>query len=99
MSAASLVGLLALWAARSPRHWFLRIAAVGGVLCLLAVVPAFELILIFAAEASAVAAPFAARRLWRKGRFHFRLADLLLATVVVATGVLLAKDMPNYLHF
>jgi hypothetical protein len=99
VSAISLVGLLAVWAARAPRHWFLRTAAVGGVLCLLAVVPAFELILIFAAEEATVAMPFAGWRVRRQGRFHFCVADLLLVTVVVATGALIAKEMPSYLHY
>jgi hypothetical protein len=44
------MGLLAIWAALGRRHWFLRTAAVGGVLFWSAVVPAFELVQLFLSE-------------------------------------------------
>lgn len=66
---------------------------VGSLLWLLAVVPAFELFQIFLAEAVSVAIPLFGFRSWRVRRFHFRLADLFLITVVA--GGLLAKNVPE----
>jgi hypothetical protein len=94
-SASSLVGLLAIWAALSRRHWFVRAAAVGGLICSLAVVPAYALVQIFLAEVTCVVVPLVGGRLWRERRFSFRLADLFLITVVVASVVLLAKNAPK----
>lgn len=98
VSASSLVGLLAIWAARSQRHWFVRIAVVACPIALLAAVPAYELVLIFLSEVAAVALPFVGIRAWRSRRFHFRLSDLMLAIVVIAASVLFAKNMPHYVR-
>ncbi|HEV3338794.1 MAG TPA: hypothetical protein VG125_00510 [Pirellulales bacterium] len=95
VSAASLVGLLAIWAALSPRHWFLRAAAIGGLLGMLTVLPAFELVQISLAETASVAAPLVGLRLWRQGRFRFLLVDVFLATSIVAAAILLAKNVPE----
>ena len=49
------IGLVALWAATSRRHWFLRTIAVGGPLCVLLLVPAYEPLVAFAVEAAMIA--------------------------------------------
>jgi hypothetical protein len=98
VSATSLMGLLGIWAAKSRRHWFVRAAVVACPIALLAAVPAFELVLIFLAEMTTISLPFVGLLIWRARRYHFRLSDLMLAIVVVAAGVLLAKNMPYWLH-
>lgn len=77
----------------------------GGLLLMLAVVPAFDLVLICLAQVTTVAMPLVGWRLWtshHKGqgthdryRLHFRLADMFLITALVAAGVLLAKHVPE----
>lgn len=95
VSATSLVGLFAIWAALARRHWFLRTAMVGGLLCLLAQVPAFELVQIFLAEIASVAIPITGLRLVRHRRVHFRLMDLFLLTAVAAACLWFGKEMPR----
>src|SRR5690349_5745986 len=91
------MGLLAIWVARSPRHWFSRTACVAGPIVLLAAVPAYELVLIFLTEVASVVLPFVGFQIWRQRHFHFRLADLMQMIVVVAAGVLLTQNMPHWL--
>lgn len=101
----ALVGLVAIWSSSARGHWFLRAAAVGALLVLLAIVPAFDLVLIFLAEATTVALALIAGRLWRapredKGigllrRWHFSVADLLLLCAAVAAVTLLARKTPE----
>jgi hypothetical protein len=50
------VGLVALWAATAPRHWFLRTAVVLAVLSPLLAVPAYEPFLVFAIQACVIVA-------------------------------------------
>lgn len=57
------VGLVALWAATSPRHWFLRTGAVLAILAPLLFVPAYEPFLVLALEACVVVAGV---RVWRR---------------------------------
>ena len=47
----STMGLVSLWAATSPRHWFLRMLTVLGALAVLLMVPACEPVLVFAIQA------------------------------------------------
>jgi hypothetical protein len=49
------VGLLALWAAKSERHWFVRTAIVFIVLSPLLAVPALEPFVVFAIQSAVVA--------------------------------------------
>ena len=53
-TSASLIGLLAVWAAWSPRHWFLRTALAGGVPLLAVPIPAYEPMLVFLIQAIVV---------------------------------------------
>jgi hypothetical protein len=58
-------GLVALWAATSPRHWFLRIAAVVTFLSPLLFVPAYESFVAFTLQAAVVMAGVTIARWWR----------------------------------
>ncbi|MGH9553185.1 MAG: hypothetical protein ACRD3W_27645, partial [Terriglobales bacterium] len=102
---AALFGLLATWAALADRHWFARAAVVGSLMFCLAIESAFELVLIFLAETAVVAAALVGWRLWQRRRtnmaaglrgvWNFRVADLLLLTVLVAALALLAQKLPE----
>ncbi|HJQ80497.1 MAG TPA: hypothetical protein VJ828_11105, partial [Lacipirellulaceae bacterium] len=61
------VGLLALWAATSPRHWFLRAAMVVAALLPLLLVPAYEPLVVFALQSIIVVAGVFVYR-WRRAR-------------------------------
>jgi hypothetical protein len=50
-SSFTMVGVVALWAARWPRHWFMRASVVVAFLSPLLLIPAYELFLIFALQA------------------------------------------------
>jgi hypothetical protein len=64
-SSFTMVGVVALWAARWPRHWFMRASVVVAFLSPLLLIPAYELFLIFALQAGVVAA---GARLWPSRR-------------------------------
>jgi hypothetical protein len=61
------VGLVALWAATSPRHWFVRAAGVVVALLPLLVVPAYEPLVVFALQSLVVTAGVLVYR-WRRAR-------------------------------
>ncbi len=83
------VGLVALWAAASSSHWFLRTSIVLFALSLLLLVPAYEPLLIFALQAATIVTGV---KLWQRfaatnrdhGVLHFSLKSLLLLTPIVA---------------
>ncbi|HXT57436.1 MAG TPA: hypothetical protein VN699_02325 [Pirellulales bacterium] len=56
-SAASLYGLLAIWAGLGRGHWFVRAAVVAAAIGMLLPVPAFDLAIVFLSQALSVAAP------------------------------------------
>ena len=62
------VGLVALWAATSPRHWFVRTAVVLGVLSPLLFVPAYEPFVAFVLESLVIVAGVQVARWWRRQR-------------------------------
>ena len=95
-------GLLALWAATSQRHWFLRaaIASIGAGLALAAT--AVEVAITLAAQSCVVAAGFAyAARGRRQHRddnvtaWRFSLATFLLATVLITVGAAVWKTFSS----
>ena len=69
-SAATLYGLLALWAALGRGPWFVRAAIVAGAIGMLIPVPAFDLAIVFLSQSLAIIAPLwlldAARSIRRK---------------------------------
>lgn len=94
------IGLLALWAATSPRHWFFRAAGLLAAISPLMLVPAYEPLIVFALQACFVVAGSRVWH-WRRGEgnrellngdvtsnrrlmFRFSLGTLLLITPLVA---------------
>ncbi|MCI0335695.1 MAG: hypothetical protein L0228_21015 [Planctomycetes bacterium] len=88
------VGLLALWAATSPRHWFLRTAIVLTVLAPLLLIPAYEPFVVFALQCGIIAIGVAVYRKSSLSR-RFSLLTFLLAVVLVAMCALIAIRLPR----
>jgi hypothetical protein len=63
------IGLLALWAATSPRHWFIRAATILATLTPFLLIPAYEPIVAFGLQSIVVAAGVVANR-WRTLRYN-----------------------------
>jgi hypothetical protein len=94
------VGLLALWAATSARHWLLRTAVVLVAISPLLLIPAYEPWIVFALQACVIAAGVQTWRPWTTrrrakdappentvqpdGRFRFSLRTLLAIVPLVA---------------
>ncbi len=109
-TSGALVGLLALWAAWSPRHWFLRTAVVGGVLLLAVPIPAYEPMLGFLTQVIVVTSALAVVDVRRRDtrahgdgelgsgdrsvRPHFSLSTLLLVVAVAAVAAAVAARIP-----
>jgi hypothetical protein len=94
------VGLLALWAAASKRHWFVRTLVVFAALSPLQIIPAYELYLACAVAVAVTWSFFAAHRLFqllrakgdslavtRSARTKFSLSFALLLTAAIATAL------------
>ena len=112
VSALSTTGLLALWAANSRRHWFVRTAAFLGVLSPLLLVPAFEPFIALSLQGAIVALGAGGIRwaLSRKRRknlqgaevidagstWRFSMATLLLAMVLCGVAAAIAATMPGF---
>jgi hypothetical protein len=104
-SAHATTGLMALWAALSPRHWFLRTAAFLAMLTPLLFVPAYEPFIALAIEGAVVAGGvWAAREISRKrheasdaqvSRWRFSMSSLLLAMIVFGFAAFVASRMPS----
>lgn len=62
------VGLVALWAATSPRHWFVRTAVLLAVISPLLIIPAYEPFLIFVVQAVCIATGMRIYRWWQVRR-------------------------------
>jgi len=85
---ASLIGLLAIWAAVVRRHWFLRFAVVGGTLLAALLIPAYELVIQFGVQIGLIwLAVWLARgrKRWQP-RLSLETALLLMVVVAVATA-------------
>jgi hypothetical protein len=80
------VGLAALWAAMSPRHWFLRAAVVFTALSPLLLVPALELFLVFALQAVTIVTGVAIWNWPSDNLRRFSLRALFLFTLVIAVA-------------
>jgi hypothetical protein len=111
ISALTTTGLLALWAATSHRHWFLRTAAFLAVLSPLLLVPAYEPFVALALQGAVVASGVGIGRyaLSRKRRrsvegdeatgvgsqWRFSMATLLLAMVLCGVAAAIASQAPR----
>jgi hypothetical protein len=103
------LGLLSLWAAWSPQHWFLRAAVFLAVLSPLLLVPAYEPFVAYALQGMVVACGTAARRWWLRRRqkseaapaqstpanLRFSLSTLLLLMALVAVLTPIAIKLPR----
>lgn len=92
-------GLLALWAATSPQHWFRRCAIVPVVLLPLLLVPAYELWGILALQTCVVVAGVKISKWWKPSLrgVQFSLRTLLATAPLVAVVMVLVKHGPAYL--
>jgi hypothetical protein len=109
VSSFSAIGLVAVWAGTSRRHWFVRTAVVGLVLGPLLVVPAYEPFVVFVAEAVVVAAGFvlarrflsselqrpSAETLRRETSLQFSLTSLLCIMVVAGVAAAIGVRLPE----
>ncbi|WP_197527624.1 hypothetical protein [Posidoniimonas polymericola] len=94
------VGLIAAWAATSPRHWLTRTLVLLGVAALPLVIPAYELTIAIAAAGGTVVAGVGVWR-WVRRRAagqrrgsQFAMRDLLLAVIPVAAVCTVLARMP-----
>jgi hypothetical protein len=92
----SFVASIGIAAAVVRRHWFLRFAAVGGVLALGLLVPAYEIVIEFAIQVAVISAGVA---LWRGAsirRPRMSLETALLAMVVAAVMAAVVGAAPTF---
>ncbi len=99
VSSFTCVGLLALWAATSQRHWFVRVAMFVGVLSLLLLIPAYEPFVAFAVQGFVTALGFGSSSLLRfkqapKAK-QFGLKDLLCALAVFSVAAAISVNLPT----
>jgi type II secretory pathway pseudopilin PulG len=104
-------GLLALWAATSRQHWFLRTAVYLGCLAPLLLVPAYEPFIALALQGAIIAGGVALKRLAVQRslnaseqnepprRRQFALATMLQAMVLVAIAAAIAVRVPELNRF
>ena len=94
VSSTASVGLIALWAATSTRHWFIRFAVNFVATGPLLFVPAYEPFVAFTIQSLIVALGVAAYRK-RIPQRRFSLSGVLLAMLVVAIAVVVAVRLPQ----
>jgi hypothetical protein len=108
ISTFTLTGLIALWAATSPRHWFVRTLAFLGVLSPLLLIPAIEVFVALALQGAIVVVGIAlGRRFVRlragssptpantaRSRPRFSLTTLLCATALSGIAAAIAAKAP-----
>jgi len=105
---AIVAGMVALWAAGSTWHWFIRTSVIIAGLLALLLIPAYELVITFGTEMLTVVAGM---RFWQRRRAQLEsvarecpslrkspqisLKSLMLATVVVAVFVAVMARFPS----
>ena len=97
------VGLLAIWAGASRRHWFLRAGVFVGVLSLLLLIPAYEPFVAFTLQGAVVAVGVKLHRWWVQRKedksalprcLRYSVLTLLQLTVFIAIGMAVAVKLP-----
>jgi hypothetical protein len=101
-------GMFALWAAASPRHWFIRTAVVGGAILITLLIPAYEVVILLTIETAVVVVGLAIWRQRRRSRagivtssieprwrLRISMETLMLAVVVVAVMMAVAARAPS----
>jgi hypothetical protein len=92
---ASLFALLGIWAAAVRRHWFLRTAAVGSVLLLALLIPAYELVIQFSVELAVITSAVWIYRRSQREPLRASLESVLLAMAVVAVAAAVYGRAPD----
>lgn len=99
VSSFTCVGLLVVWAATSERHWFVRVGVFLASISLTLLIPAYEVFVAFLMQGLVAGNCLAAyRRLvhgHRPNLSRYRLADLLLAMVVVSLLLAVRAHSPE----
>ncbi|MEM8944809.1 MAG: hypothetical protein AAGD11_06460 [Planctomycetota bacterium] len=99
VSCFTCVGLLALLAATSDRHWFLRMATFLAAISLTLLIPAYEVFVAFAIQGLVAANCLAAYRWlvhgYRPNLSRYRLADLLLAMLILSLLFAVRAHLPE----
>jgi hypothetical protein len=104
---ATLFGMIALWAAVSQRHWFVRTAIVAAMILVTLLIPAFEIVILLGLQSLLVALGMT---VWRRHRrsasastevaspartgVHVSLETLMLVVVIVAVGTAVVARTP-----
>jgi hypothetical protein len=101
-------GLIALWAATSHRHWFLRTALYVACVSPLLWIPAFEPFIGFVLQGAIIAAGVQAGRWWSRRRqrrssgdafpsraWSFSLSTLMFAAILVAMAAAVGSRAPS----
>jgi hypothetical protein len=88
------VGLIALWATTSKRHWFIRFAVNFAAIAPLLLVNAYEPFVAFTIQSVIVALGVAAYSK-RAPKHRFSLSGILLVMIVVAIAVVVAARLPR----
>lgn len=94
------VGLLAIWAATSKRHWFLRCGLLFAVVSISLLIPAYEVFVALAIQGFVVIfGVISSYRWWlqrdRQFSSRFRLASLLQAMVFVSAAAAIGTQLPS----
>lgn len=90
MSTAAIEGLIAIWAATSPRHWFWRAIAVWAGIAILLPIRAYQPAVVFGISSPltiSLIRGLMIRRATLTGRVRFGLRDVLLATALVGLAL------------
>lgn len=105
-SALTSVGLLAIWAATSPWHWFVRTMLYLGFLSLLLLIPAYEPFVAFVLQGAVVAGGVQLARWWHGRnsgnrlemplRFKLRTIPLVMVPVAILVAVYFRLPELNY---
>lgn len=104
LTSLSLTGLISLWAARSPIHWFFRAAVFVAAMSMLLLIPAYEPFVAFTVQGAVVAVGIQLAR-WqqwsidgrsaRHPRAHFSVLTCLLVTALLAIAAAVAVRLPS----
>ncbi len=108
---AALLGMFALWAAASKRHWFVRTGVVGAAILVVLLIPAYEVVVQFSIECLLIIAGLA---WWRRRRnpatnrpakwlkpwqLRLSLETLLLAVVLIAVPTAVITKAHGFANF
>lgn len=94
--AAAFFGLLAIWATVVRRHWFLRLAVVGGILLTALLIPAYDAVIEFGVQIGLIVIVLWFARGREQWKPRLSLETALLVTVVVAVAAAVYARLPDF---